>query len=128
MNASSLPALARQASFVVLLGLLVALPAASQDEYRPLAGSYLVGGEPSVDPEPGAPTDTHLQVFLTGSAARDLYRALKTKAVPDECVGPNAHSKFDRGIACTMQADGKEFECSFAVDLRTQKLQANHAC
>ena len=128
MSAGTIAALARKSALVLMLGAFVALPAASRDDYRPLAGSYLVGGEPSVDPAPGVAADTHLQVFLTGAAARDLYRALKVPAVPDECVGPDARSKFDRGIACTMQADGREFECSFAVDLRTQKLQANHAC
>ena len=74
MSAGRIAALARKSALVVLLGAFVALPAASQDDYRPLAGSYLVGGEPSVDPAPGVVADTHLQLFLTGAAARDLLR------------------------------------------------------
>jgi hypothetical protein len=110
------------------LAAALAAPASSQDPYRPLTGTYAISGKTAIDPPPDEPKDTHLQVFLTGAAARDLYQALKVKAVPDECVGPNASSKFSGAIACTMQAGGKEYECSFAVDLKAQKLEAIYAC
>jgi hypothetical protein len=112
----------------LLLLALVALPAGSQDSTRTLTGSYAIAGKEAVDPPPGQPNDTHLQLFLTGRAAKDLYNALKVKATPDECTGHNARSKFQGGIACTMQEGGKEYECSFAVDLKNQKLDAIYDC
>ena len=107
---------------------LLAAPASSQDPYQALSGTYAVSGKTAIDPPPDEPKDTHLQVFLTGSAARDLYQALKVRPVPDECVGHNARSKFSGGIACTMQEGGKDYECSFAIDLKAQKLEAIYAC
>ena len=113
-------AFAGRACLGAALFLALALPASSQD--RPIAGTYTIGGESLSDPPPGEAKNTHLRLYLTGAAARDLYKALKTKPMADECTGPNAQTKLDRGISCTMQAGGKEFECSLGIDLRTQKL------
>jgi hypothetical protein len=118
--------LAAFAAFVLLAAL--AIPAASQDNTKKLTGSYAIAGRDAVDPPPGQPKDTHLQLFLTGGAARDLYNALKVKAVADECLGDGARSKFQGAIACTMQAGGKQYECSLAIDLRQQKLESAYAC
>ena len=107
---------------LAVAGLLLAVvaPASSQD--RPLSGTYAIGGESLSDAPPNEAKDTHLRLYLSGAAARDLYKVLKAKPMADECTGPNAHTKLDRGISCTMQAGGKEFECSLGIDLRTQKL------
>ena len=111
-----------------LLLAAIAIPASSQDGAQKLTGTYAIAGKEALDPPPGQPQDTHLQLFLDGAAARDLYHALKVKATPDECTGPGALSKFQGGIACTMQAGGKEYECSLAIDLAGQKLDPVYAC
>ena len=118
----------RAAFATFLLLATVAIPAASQDDTRKLTGSYAIAGKVAVDPPPGQPKDSHLQLFLSGSAARDLYNALKVKAVADECLGDGARSKFQGAIACTMQAGGKDYECSLAIDLQQQKLESVYAC
>jgi len=111
-----------------LLLAAVAIPASSQDAPKPLTGSYAIAGKEAIDPPPDQARDTHLQLFLTGAAARDLYNALKVKAVADECIGGGARSKLQGAIACTMQAGGKEYECSLAIDLKNQKLDSIYAC
>lgn len=116
------------AAAACLLLAAVAIPASSQEATKKLTGSYAIAGKEAVDPPPGQAKDTHLQLFLSGSAARDLYNALKVKATPDECTGPDARSKFQGGIACTMQAGGKEYECSLAIDLKKQTLESIYSC
>ena len=118
----------RRIALAFLLALAVALPASSQEDFRPLEGTYIITGASQSDPPPGEARDTHFHVYLTGAPARDLFEAMKVKATPDECTGPDAQSKFDRNIACTKHAGGKEYECSFAIDLRAQKLDSTHEC
>ena len=111
-----------------LLLAAIAIPAASQDAQKALTGTYEIAGKDAIDPPPDQARDTHLQLFLTGDAARDLYRAMKVKEVPDECIGHNAHSKFQGAIACTKHEGGKEYECSLAIDIRNQTLDPVYAC
>jgi len=118
----------RAAFAACLLLAAIAIPAASQDNAKKLSGTYAIAGKDAIDPPPDQPKDTHLQLLLAGSAAKDLYNALKVKATADECTGANAKSKFQGAIACTMLDGGKEYECSFAVDLKNQKLEAIYAC
>ena len=105
-----------------------AIPAASQDAAKALTGTYAIAGKEAIDTPADQPKDTHLQLFLSGSAAKDLYNALKVKATVDECTGPNARSKFQGGIACTMLDGGKEYECSLAIDIKNQTLDPVYAC
>jgi len=118
----------RAAIAACLLLAAFAIPASSQDAPKKLSGTYAIAGKEAVDPPPGQANDTHLQLFLTGTAARDLYKALKVKAVADECLGDGALSKLQGAIACTMHAGGKEYECSLAIDLKNQKLDSVYAC
>ena len=106
----------------------IAIPAASQDAPRQLTGTYAIAGKEAIDPPPGQPTDTHLQLYLDGAAAKDLYHAMKARPVPDECIGNGARSKFQGGIACTMHGGGKAYECSLAIDIASQKLDPVYAC
>jgi len=115
-------------AFVACLLAVVAIPASSQDAEKKLSGTYEFAGKEAIDPPPDQPKDTHLQLYLSGSAAKDLYNALKAKAVADECIGGGAKSKFQGAIACTMHEGGKTYECSFAVDLKNQKLDSVYAC
>ena len=115
------------ATAACLLLVAIAIPAASQ-EPKTLTGTYAIAGKEAVDPPPDQPRDTHLQLYLSGNSARDLYKAMKVKAVPDECIGSGAQSKFEGGIACTMHAGGKEFECSLAIDIKNQKVDPVYAC
>ena len=120
----------KQARLVAACLLLaaVAIPASPQDGAKQLTGTYAIAGKEAIDPPPGQPEDTHLQLFLEGAAARDLYHAMKVEATPDECTGPDARSKFQGGIACTMHAGGRDYECSLAIDIAGQKLDPVYAC
>jgi hypothetical protein len=111
-----------------LLLAVFAVPASSQDAPKALTGTYAIAGKEAVDPPPDQANDTHLQLFLSGNAARDLYQAMKVMEVPDECIGHNAHSKFQGGIACTKHEGGKEYECSLSIDIKGQKLDPIYDC
>jgi len=118
----------KHAAIAACLLAAFAIPASSQDTAKRLSGTYEIGGKEAIDPPPDQPKDSHLRLYLSGSAAKDLYNALKVKATVDECTGPNARSKFQGGIACTMLEGGKEYECSLAIDIKNQKLDAIYAC
>ena len=118
----------RRTALVALLLASFAIPASSQEASKALSGTYAIAGKDAIDPPPGQPADTHLQLYLDGSAARDLYRAMKVKAMPDDCIGAGAHSKFLGGIACTELEGGKKYECSLAIDIQGQKLDPVYAC
>jgi hypothetical protein len=111
-----------------LLLAAIAIPAGSQDTTKALTGSYELAGKEAIDPPPDQPKDSHLRLYLSGSSAKDLYNAMKVKALPDECIGDGARSKFQGGIACTMLEGGKEYECSLAIDIEKQELDAVYAC
>jgi hypothetical protein len=93
-----------------------------------LNGSYELGGKTLIDPPDGEAKDTHLRLFLEGGAAKDLYAALKVQAIEDECLGDGSMTKTLGGIACTVHADGHTFECSLAVNMKSQAVEPASAC
>ena len=108
---------------------LVALAsAASAADYQPLQGSYKVGGATLIDPPGSEAQDTHFYVDLEGSAARDLYRAMKAKAKDGVCGEPGDLTKRSGGVPCTMVKGGKEYHCAFGVELKTQHVVSGVVC
>lgn len=69
---------------VVFAGAALAAQAA---EWKPVTGTYAITEKNLLDPGDGEPRDSHLRLQLTGAAASDLYRAMKSTAVRDECTG-----------------------------------------
>ena len=111
--------------FVALLAILVTSCALAAD-YRPLRGEYRIGGRTLVDAPPDEPRDTHLHLFLTGSAARDLYEAMKTRPRRDACSDDGTLVKTAGEMQC--RRSGERFECAFAVDLARQRIVLGAAC
>ena len=106
---------------------VLCLPALGAD-YQPIKGSYLVGGATLYDPPPGEAQDTHFYIDLEGSAARDLYKAMKAKAVAGACGEPGDLTKKQGGVQCTMANGGKEYHCAFGVELKTQRVVSGVVC
>jgi len=109
-----------------LAGVLVCAIAVGATRYRPLAGEYRVGGATLVDAPPGEPQDTHLHVVLTGSAARDLYHAMKTRPRSDACGENGALVKSVGDMQCRRERD--RYECAFAVDIARQRIAPGSVC
>jgi len=93
-----------------------------------LAGHYALAGATAIDPPPNEPRDTHLQLFITGGAARELYRVMPGTATPDECLGNGSMTKFHGGTACTMHQGGREYECALGIDIKEQRVVQAYAC
>jgi len=110
------------------IALVVFASTTSAADYQPLQGSYKVGGATLIDPPGSEPQDTHFYVDLEGSAARDLYRAMKAKAKDGVCGEPGDLTKRSGGVQCTMVKGGKEYHCAFGVELGTQKVVAGVVC
>ena len=114
-------------SIVTLLLLLAALPVAAW-QYQSLSGQYRIAGQTVIDPPPFEARDTHLHLELSGAAARDLYNAMKVAPKPDECAGDGALIKTIGEMQCLRSEDGKEFQCSFAIDIANQKITGAGVC
>ncbi len=114
-------------SIITILLLLAALPVAAL-QYKSLSGQYCIAGKTVIDPPPSEAKDTHLHLALSGAAARDLYNAMKVTPEPDECVGNGAMIKTVGEMRCLRSEDGKEFQCSFAIDIANQKITRASVC
>ena len=83
---------------IITLALLIAAdPAHSDDSAQPISGTYALGGATLMDPPANEAKNTHLRLYLTGNAARDLYAALPTPAVHDECLDDGSVTKAVAG-------------------------------
>jgi len=112
---------------LAILAIACASTAAGAD-YRPLQGTYMVGGQTLIDPPQSEAQDTHFYLDLEGTAARDLYKALKAKAQDGVCGEPGDLTKRSGGVQCTMVKGGKEYHCAFGVELKTQRVVAGVVC
>jgi hypothetical protein len=110
---------------VTFAAFAVSAPAA---DYKPLQGTYMVGGKTLIDPPESEPQDTHFYIDIEGSAARDLYKALKAKAEAGVCGERGDLTKRSGAVQCTMVKGGKEYHCAFGVELRTQHLVSGVVC
>jgi len=97
-------------------------------DYRPLKGSYRIGGSTLMDAPASEPRDTHFYLDLEGAAARDLYKAMKAKAVDGVCGEAGDLTKKQGGVQCTMVKGGKEYHCAFGVELKTQHVVDGVVC
>lgn len=93
-----------------------------------LQGSLKIRGASLVDAPAGEPTDTHASFAIEGPAAKALYGAIKGAAVEDECLGDGSLRKQAGSLSCIRSADGAKYECDFAIDLRTQKIEPGSVC
>lgn len=107
--------------------LLAALPVGAQ-QYKKLTGEYRIAGQTVIDPPPHEPTDTHMYFALDGGAARDLYNAMHVAARADECGEPGALLKSIGAMQCTRAANGKTYQCGFAIDIAKQNISGASAC
>jgi hypothetical protein len=109
---------------VAIAAALLCCAAASDDATpeRPLQGDYYFGGATLVDAPPDEPQDTHLRMHLTGTAAKDLWQAMRVDAIHDECRDDGSRVKQIGGTQCELDADGRTYECWFALDIARQQV------
>ena len=111
----------------VVLAVLTGGGAAGQDAIG-LRGEMFLGGAQLVDPPAGEAKDTHAYLAITGPAALRLYHSMPTREEDDVCRGDGHKLKRAGQLACSINADGREAVCDFAVDLRSGKLAGGRPC
>ena len=93
-----------------------------------MQGTYKIGGKTLYDAPKSEPQDTHFYLDLEGSAARDLYNALKAKALNGICGAPGDLTKRTGSVQCTMVEGGKEYHCAFGIELQSQRVVDGVVC
>ena len=114
--------------FVAALAAAYCSSLAAAPEYKPLQGQYAVAGKTLIDPPDAEAKDTHAYFELDGSAARDLWRALKVKAQADACGDPGDRVKRSGGLQCSESAGAKDYHCRFGIELGTARVVDGGAC
>lgn len=100
--------------------------AANAAEWKPLTGTYAITERSLLDPGAEEPRDTHFRLQLRGAAASDLYQAMKTAAIRDECTGASLKRVGD--MRCRYYANDKHYECDFSIDIAGQKIDYGVPC
>ena len=118
---------------LVLAGAIV--PALAQDDVKldikPLTGSYYMA--PPIDSDdPKAPAD-HIDLTITGDAAKAMWDAMKVETQPDECIGRMA--KWVESMVCYGPAtsgglapDDSPFECTVGINMKTASIELSEDC
>lgn len=112
----------------LLFALCILSAWATAGEYKPLKGSYSIGGKTFYDPPAEETKKTHVYFALEGKTARDVYESMDTKAVRDECAGDSSMTKRIEEMQCTRSSGGKEYRCWFGIDLKNQKVVGGVVC
>ena len=116
----------RKVFVILMLGFAsISISASSNNQ---LTGSFWIGGKTIIDPPNNEPIDTHLRVYLTGASAKRLFQAMKVKPVRDVCLDDGSLSKFIGGTQCTLHQGGKQFSCSFAINIESQRIELSSVC
>jgi hypothetical protein len=103
-------------------------------ELKNITGKFYLSGKHPSDPPLHEPNDTHFNMYLTGSAAKTLFKAMKTKAMPISNVcaeaEPNdkAMAKSIGSTLCTEKPDKKTYECWFSIDIQNQGIDSTWIC
>ena len=113
-------------NIALTVGMSLAFSLSAADPKR-LTGTYALSPASLIDPAPGEQKDTHLRLHLTGAAATDVYRALRSKPKRDECLDDGSLSKTQGEIMCTRHVKG-DHECWFGIELKTRKVVGASVC
>jgi hypothetical protein len=113
-------------ALAIFLGTFVAASGSFGADWKPIKGNYAVTAKNYNDPADDEARDSHLRIQLTGTAARDLFSAMKVPVVKDECTG--AVQKKIGNMVCWQYNKPKRYECDFAIDITAQKISVGSDC
>ena len=97
-------------------------------EAKVLTGSCSIAGRTLVDAPVSEAQNTHMYFALSGVSAQDLYNSMRAQAKPDVCRGGGALAKSIGEMRCTRSADGRAFQCWFAIDIASQRITGGVVC
>jgi len=108
---------------------LAASTVSATGHYEPkkLAGTYSIGTASLTDPAPGESSDALLRLYLTGDAAKDLFKALRAKPERDECFDDGTMTKVSGELLCARHPSGSH-ECWIGVNIESPSLAPAFVC
>jgi hypothetical protein len=121
------PALTKAAAILALAGMISAAAPVFAQQSSDVRGTAFISGKTPVDPPPEEPKNTHAYLQLSGPAALQMYRAMRTKEEKNECEPPKKLKRAGE-LMCTITADGRSAVCDFSVNLVKGTLEGGRAC
>ena len=112
----------------LLAALAAASAVAAAAPRQALRGSLQIRGATIVDAPKDEPKNTHAAFVIDGAAAKMLYDAIQGKPEEDECMGDGSLRKRAGNVSCLRRANDGKYECDFAIDLRSQKIEPGRVC
>lgn len=113
---------------LILAAVLGSSAIVASSQHDVLQGSLQIRGATIVDPPAEEPKNTHAAFIIGGAAAKTLYDAIQAKPEADECLGDGSLRKRAGNLSCLRRADDGQYECDFAIDLGSQKIEPGRAC
>lgn len=101
-------------------------PIVHSADWEKIDGIYAITSESYLDPSVNETEDSHYRIQLKGKSAKDLYEAIKTKAVIDECTGGLAKNAGE--MQCLYFKESSGYECHFSINIIKQSIEYGVAC
>ncbi|MFC1747795.1 hypothetical protein ACFL2V_03225 [Pseudomonadota bacterium] len=111
--------------FATLFMVLLSSSALSAD-WKKLDGIYAVTSEGYLDPTENEQKYSHYRFQLKGKSAEDLYLAMKSKPIVDECTGGLAKNIGD--MQCLFYKSSGSYECHFSINIAKQEIEYGVVC
>ena len=111
---------------ITILFAIAIAPIAHSADWKSLNGTYAFTSNGYLDPADDEQQDSHYRIQLKGNSAKDLYEAMKVKAVKDECAGDLA--KNIGNMQCLYFQRDSSYECHFSINIAKQVIEYGIAC
>lgn len=107
---------------IVIVLAFLPFTAIADGDWKVLEGIYAVTGTYTSDVD----KNSHFRFQLSGQAAKDMYLAMGTTAVVDECT--EAESKSIGDMQCLFYKVDNLYECHFSINIAKQKIEYGVPC
>ncbi len=81
-----------------------------------------------VDPPDDEPDDTHIYLWITGQAARDIYVMIDSEATQEPCLDDGTLSKQSGNIQCDFDPGKDHYRCYLSIEVSTNKVGPGVVC
>ena len=93
-----------------------------------LTGQFDITGRTAVDPPPEEGRDTHFRVYLTETAAKDLYERMNVPTSTERCGNAEGRTVKTIGDMTCIKTIDSRYECWFAIDIANQEINGGWSC
>ena len=97
----------RATYLITAVSILATFCIPAQAQTTKLTGSMSISGLTTFDAPADEPKNTHAGFVIEGTAALSMFKTMKARAEPDECLGEGWVSKFAGPMFCGLAPGGK---------------------